>query len=311
MQKIQGVYTAIITPFNSDGKLDEEGLDRNLRYQLDNGIDGIVALGTTGESPTLTHQEKVNVINISRKATSGKVPLVIGTGSYSTAQTIENTLLAEELGADAALIVTPYYNKPPQEGIYQHFKTVAESTKLPIIVYNHMGRTGQNIQTETLKRLADIPNIVAVKDSSGNLIQMSDVIEEIAFARSDFSVLSGDDQFAYPLMALGGHGLISVVSNLLPKQLRNMVHYAMEGNFANARELHFRLSPFLRVLYLETNPIGIKAAMSLCNMPAGSCRQPLCELRPENKEKLKKAISELQDRSGFLSAEELLLCAAY
>jgi len=311
MTKMQGVYTAIVTPFNSLNQLDEEGLRRNLRFQLDCGIDGIVALGTTGECPTLTKTEKERIVQICIEEIKGKVPLIVGTGSYSTEQTIENTLIAEHSGADMALIVTPYYNKPPQEGIFHHFKSTAEATKLPIIVYNHMGRTGQNIQTETLMRLADIPSIIAVKECSGNITQMSDVIEKIAMHRHDFSVLSGDDSILLPFLSIGGDGAISVISNLLPKQIKTLVQAALEGNYMVAREMHYRLAPLFRTLFIETNPIPIKAAMSLYHMASGSCRSPLCDLLPENKKLLAQALKEAQERYGFLSAEELLLCAAY
>lgn len=200
MQNINGVYTAIVTPFDAEGNLDEEGLRDNLRYQLTHGVDGIVSLGTTGESPTLTDQEKIRVIEISKEITNGKAPLMVGTGSYSTQQTIRNTRQAEELGADAALIVTPYYNKPTQEGIFQHYRTVAAAVNIPIVIYNVPGRCGSNIAVSTMCRLAEISNIIGVKEASGSLAQISETIEAVSKHKPTFSVMSGDDAYTLPLL---------------------------------------------------------------------------------------------------------------
>lgn len=242
--EIQGLYTAIITPFNKDGKLDKEGLRENIRYQIAGGVDGIAVLGTTGEAPTLSYQEKEDIMSIAKDECEDKVKLMCGTGSYSTEQTIINTKLAYAQGADSALIVTPYYNKPTQEGLYLHFKAVAESTPdLPILVYNIQGRTGQNLTTKTLERLAKIPNIAGVKEASGNIIQMMDVIENISLKRPDFSVMSGDDALTFALMALGGHGVVSVVSNLIPGEIKALVSALAEGNYSEAKFLHYRLMP--------------------------------------------------------------------
>lgn len=283
MKKIKGLYTAIITPFDEEGKLDETGLIENLHFQLNQGTDGITALGTTGESPTLSKEEKERIIQIAAKETKKKnIPLMVGTGSYSTIQAIENTLKAAELGADSALVVTPYYNKPTQEGIYQHFKAIASAVDIPIMLYNIQGRTGQNIQTSTLKRLAQIPNIVGVKEASGNLMQMMDVLEAIQSEREDFSVMSGDDALTYSLMTLGGDGIISVASNLIPFQMKALVKTIDEKNWEDARKLHFELLPLFKVLFIETNPIPIKAAMNLMGFAAGECRLPLCQLSKEH-----------------------------
>lgn len=294
MRKVQGVHTAIITPFDEMGRLDEEGLRQNIRYQISNGIDGIVALGTTGESPTLTAQERERVIRISVEEVKGKVPLMVGTGSYATQQTIENTRQAALLGADMALIVSPYYNKPTQEGLFRHYKAVAEATPLPIIVYNIQGRTGQNIQNDTLKRLADIPTIIGVKEASGNITQIGEVIEMIAKHKPGFSVLSGDDSLTLPVMALGGDGVISVISNLVPDQVKAMLQSIAQGNWNEAREIHYRLMPLIRAAFMETNPIPIKAAMNIMGMASGTCRLPLCELLPENEKKLRALLKNIQ-----------------
>lgn len=301
MKKIQGAYTAIVTPFDPSGQLDEEGLRRNIRFQIASEIDGIVPLGSTGEAPTLSSQEKERVINISMEEAKGKVPIIIGTGSYSTQQTIENTQLAERLGADMALVVSPYYNKPTQEGLYRHFKAIAESTSLPIIIYNVQGRTGQNVAVETIKRLADLPNIVGVKEASGNISQIGEVIEIIARHRPEFSVLSGDDNLTFPLMTLGGDGVISVVSNLVPKEIKMMVHAIASGDYEQARTLHYHLMPLFRGAFIETNPIPIKTAMNLCGMASGGCRLPLCEMLPDNETKLRNILHGYQQ---FLLIEQ-------
>lgn len=289
--KIHGLYTAIITPFTNNDELDEEGLRENLRYQIQNGVEGIVALGTTGESPTLTSDEKKRIVEIAKAECDGRVPLMVGTGSYSTKQTIENTLWAQKIGADSALIICPYYNKPMQEGLYMHFKQIAESVPdMPIMVYNHLGRTGQNMTTPTLKRLAEIPNIVGVKEASGNLIQIMEVIEHIARRRPDFSVMCGCDEITMPLMQVGGHGVISVVSNLAPREMHDLVNACRMEDYDIARSLHYCMMPLFRGACLETNPIPIKAAMHLKNMPAGHCRPPLSPMAADNLEKLSEII---------------------
>lgn len=286
MKKLKGAFTALITPFDTKNRLDEEGLRKNIHFQIDNGIDGLVALGTTGEAPTLSHEEKEQIIKITVKEAKGRVPVIVGTGNYSTHKTIEETCLAEKLGADFALIVTPYYNRPTQEGLYLHFKAITEATDLPIIVYNIAGRTGQNLNTDTLKRITDLPSIIGVKESSGNFAQVGEVIETIARHKPHFSVLSGDDANTLSLMALGGHGIISVASNLIPNKIKQLVQAVEAGDYQKARDLHYQQIPFVRGIFLETNPIPIKTAMRHYGMPAGKCRLPLCDMLPENEHKL-------------------------
>lgn len=288
---LKGLYTVVITPLTQAGDIDEEGFRRNLRFQLGKA-DGIVVLGTTGEAPTLTPKEQERVICIAVEELKGKVPLVVGTGSNSTKQAVENTAKAQSLGADYALVVTPYYNKPTQEGIFLHFKEISR-VGLPFCVYNIQGRTGQNIQTDTLKRIADLPHAIGVKESSGNISQMSDVIEMIGRHRPGFSVMCGDDALTLPLIALGGHGILSVVSNLVPRPVSNLVHAALRGDFAKAQQLHYELMPIFRAAFIETNPGPIKAAMAMCGMAAGPCRLPLCAPLPENLAKLKQVIDAL------------------
>lgn len=284
--KLKGLYTALVTPFNDRGELDQRALIEQIHAQIQNKVDGIVILGTTGESPTLTDSEKKLIIQIARRELTGKARLIIGTGSNSTAQTITATRQAHDAGADAALIITPYYNRPSQEGIYRHFEAICSSTSLPVCLYNHPGRTGRNIETATMKRLSEIPGIIGVKEASGDLSQMGDVIAEIALKNPNFCVLSGDDSLTLPLIAMGGHGVISVISNLLPQEFKALVQCALEGNFVEARNRHYSLLPLIKALSIDANPIPIKAAMNLMGMSVGSCRLPLCDLDTESLEKL-------------------------
>jgi len=290
MKSFTGAFTALITPFDDEGQMDQEGLIHLIRRQIKNGIDGLVVLGTTGEAPTLTKEEKKLIIEVAKKECHERTTFIIGTGSYSTRQAIEDTLSAELAGADAALIVTPYYNRPTQEGLYQHFKAIAHATNLPIIIYNIAGRTGQNMQTETLARLLEIPAIVGIKEASGNISQINDVIHLTKAVRPDFSVLSGDDALTLPMMALGGDGVISVISNVFPLEVKNLVESISGGDFELAREIHFRLMPMVKLAFMETNPIPIKAMHRLFDLPAGVCRLPLCGLSRENALKLQEEL---------------------
>ncbi len=289
--RIGGAITAMVTPFTESGELDVEGLKRNVKFQIDNGISGLVPLGTTGESPTVSDDERETVIKAVVAAAAGKVPVIVGTGTNSTAHSIELSRQAEELGADAVLVVSPYYNKPTQEGLYRHFKAIAESIKIPVVVYNIQGRTAVNIETATLVRMAQsCSNIIAVKEASGNLAQMMDVLDQLP---KTFSVVSGDDNLTLPLMALGGRGVISVVSNLIPKKVSDMCAAGLRGDFATARKLHFEMLPLFKAAFIETNPIPIKAAMSMAGMPAGPARLPLCEMQPANADKLRAVLNKM------------------
>ncbi len=280
-----GAITAMVTPFR-EGEVDYKGLARNVEFQINEGISGLVPLGTTGESPTVHEDERERIIRKVVEVARKRVPVIVGTGTNSTEKTVRHTRQAKELGADAALIVSPYYNKPTQEGLFRHFTHVADAVDIPIIVYNIQGRTGVNIETATLKRIAEHRNIVAVKEASGNTGQMMDVLLEIP----DMDVLSGDDNMTLPLMSLGGKGVISVVSNLLPGKVSMMARYALDGNFAAARKIHFELLPMFKAAFIETNPVPIKAAMDIAGMPAGPCRMPLSPMLPANEEKLRKVV---------------------
>lgn len=289
-----GAYTALITPFTAEDELDEVGVRHLIQRQVNGKINGVVILGTTGEAPTLLEKEKKRLIEITKQNCPDTLDFIIGTGSYSTKKTIEDTLAAQDAGADGALIVTPYYNKPTQDGLYKHFKAITEASSLPIIIYNIPGRCGQNLQTETLKRLIDIPSIVAIKEASGNISQIIDVIDLVKKIRPGFSVLSGDDALTLPLMALGGDGVISVISNLVPNEVKMLVEFLSSGNFLEARKLHSQLLPLIKVAFLETNPIPIKAMHQMSNLPGGRCRLPLCEPTQDNSLKIKKELADHQ-----------------
>lgn len=281
--KLKGLYTALVTPFDRKGSLDLEGLKNNIRLQLLHDVDGIVVLGTTGESPALTKKEKEEIVRTARKEIVGNTRLMVGTGSYSTEETIEQTKMAEAEGADSALIVSPYYNRPGQEGLRLHFEAVCSITSLPVCLYNHPGRTGVNLETETVKRLAEIPAIVGIKEASGNFAQMNAVLAEVAAVKPEFSVLAGDDLFAYPFISLGGHGVISVIGNLFPKLFCELVHAALSGKFTEARAIHHALYPYFKMLSIESNPIPVKAAMNALGMAAGPCRLPLSPLQERHR----------------------------
>jgi len=258
--KFTGTITALVTPF-IDQELDEGGLAYNIRHQIAKGINGILPLGSTGESPTLSSEEQARVISIAVKEAHGKVPVWVGTGSYCTRQTIEKTKRAKDLGADVALIVTPYYNKPTQEGIYRHFEAISSSIEMPIVIYNIPGRCGINIETPTLMRIAGLPNILGVKESSGNINQVGDVLHSIVEKYPHFLVFSGDDAFTLPMMALGASGVVSVVSNLVPTQVIALVNAALQGKFDLAREIHYQLLPLYKTAFIETNPAVTRSSM--------------------------------------------------
>ncbi len=285
-----GALSAIITPFR-DGAIDEPALRDLIEWQIQNGVDGIVPCGSTGESATLTHAEHERVIRIAIEQARKRVPVVAGTGSNSTAEAIRLTTFAREAGADGALLISPYYNKPTQEGIVKHYKTIAQSVSLPLIVYNIPGRTGSNILPETLARLADVSNIVGVKEASGSMEQVSD-IRRLCGER--LAILSGDDSLTLPLMALGGKGVIAVITNIMPRETRELAAAALAGDFARARELHYRMLPLMRVLFLETNPIPVKYAASLMGKCSAEMRMPLITMSPGPAEKLRGVMQEMR-----------------
>jgi 4-hydroxy-tetrahydrodipicolinate synthase len=286
----QGVYTALITPFAEDGSVDEAALRRLVSAQIEAGISGLVPMGTTGESPTVTHQENMRVIEIVIDEAAGRVPVIAGTGSNSTAEAVDMTRQARDLGASASLQVSPYYNKPSQEGLYRHFTTIADEVDLPVVVYNIPGRTGKNIETETLLRMSSHPNIVAVKEASGSIKQMMDVLEVVP---DSFDVLSGDDNMAFPLTALGGKGVVSVASNLIPGRMVQLISQALAGEIAHARKTHFELLPIFRGVFLDTNPIPIKYMMHRAGYCRETYRLPMVPLSDENKAQIDSVMKRL------------------
>ena len=286
---IEGVLPALITPFTKDNKVDKQGLQQNIGFLIENGISGIVPCGTTGESATLSIREHESVIEIAIDCSS--VPVVAGTGSNNTTEAVELTKFAGDAGADAALLITPYYNKPNDRGMLAHFKTVANKVDIPLILYNVPSRTGINLKPEIVAELAKESNIVGVKEASGNLDQVTRIIEMTQ--DEDFVVLSGDDGLTLPIMALGGAGVISVVANVAPHLMVSMVEAFRNGDIEKARKLHITLAPLIRAVFLETNPIPIKKAVELIGLSAGHLRLPLAPISEDKERKLKTALNNL------------------
>jgi 4-hydroxy-tetrahydrodipicolinate synthase len=291
----KGCGTALITPFRRDLSLDESAMRRLVERQVRGGIDFLVPCGTTGESPTLTRAEHLRVVEITLEAAQGKVPVIAGAGGYNTAEVIELARELTHMGVDGLLSVTPYYNKPTQEGLYQHYKAIASAVPLPIIVYNVQGRTGVNVETSTLKRLAEIDNIVGVKEASGNISQMAAVCHNLP---ADFAILSGDDALTIPLIALGGRGLISVASNEIPAEMTKLTNLAIAGDFAGARALQRAWFPLMEVNFVEANPVPVKAAMAMMELIEPSYRLPMCAPQPHNEAKIEAVLKSL----GLLAA---------
>jgi 4-hydroxy-tetrahydrodipicolinate synthase len=286
---IRGCGTALVTPFQRDGSVDEVALRRLVQFQLREGIDFLVPCGTTGETPTLEHGEYLGIIRVVVEEVAGKVPIIAGAGGNNTRKIISLVQDIRSIGVQGILSVAPYYNKPTQEGLYQHFKAIAESTDLPIILYNVPGRTGSNIEPATVARLAKVPNIVGLKEASGSITQQMEVLNSVD---ADFRVLSGDDAFTLPLMALGGVGVISVVANEIPAPMARLAHLMLEGKADEARKLHFQLLPLIRANFLETNPIPVKAALAMMGLIEEVYRLPLVSMKPENRAKLEKALAD-------------------
>ncbi len=291
MKKISGCGTALVTPFTSDGAVDEPALRRLVKWQVESGIDFLVPCGTTGETPTLSHDEWLRVVELTANTATGKVPIVAGTTSNSTREAVAKAREVTALpGVDAILTASPYYNKPTQEGQYQHFRAIAEAVDKPLILYNVPGRTGVNIEPATLARLAQIPNIIGVKEASGNIGQIAEVCN---VAPEDFLVFSGDDAVTLPIVALGGAGIISVASNEIPGPLAQMTRAALSGDWPRARALHRRYLPLMQANFLESNPIPVKAALAMMGMIEEQYRLPMCRMKPENRAKLEKIVREL------------------
>lgn len=294
-RQFTGCGTALVTPFRADGSLDEAGVSRLAKRQVDAGIHFLVPCGTTGEVPTLTDEEQVRVVELVVREAKGRVPVLAGAGGYNTHEVIEAGRRMRGAGADGLLSVTPYYNKPTPEGLFQHYKAIAEGVGLPIVVYNVPGRTGCNVDPATLARLATIPNIAGVKEASGNVTQMCEICASVP---TDFIVLSGDDALTLPLMAVGGHGIVSVASNEIPAEMSRMVELAERGDFAAARAEHLRLLPLMQVNFVESNPIPVKSAMASLGLLEEVYRLPMVPPRPASKQKIEAVLHQLGITGG-------------
>jgi len=286
-----GLGTALVTPFRKDGSLDEAAVRRLVRRQIDAGVHFVSPCGTTGEAPTLSHSEKIRVVQLVVDEAAGRVPVLAGAGGYDTREVIELAREYERIGVDGILSVTPYYNKPTQEGLFQHYKAIAESTRLPIVLYNVPGRTGVNLETATVLRLSALRTIVGVKEASGSLVQMSEIV---ASAPSEFFLLSGDDPIAVAVMSVGGRGLISVASNVVPAEMTQIIELAEKGDFAGARKLHLWLLPFLQVNFVESNPIPVKAAMAAMGLLEEKYRLPLVPPGNAARDRIMKVLQDLK-----------------
>ena len=291
MRKIfTGVGTALVTPFTKSGALDEAGVRKLAKRQVDAGIHFLVPCGTTGETPTLTAAERRRIVEICVEEARGRALVLAGAGGYDTQEVIYAAAEMQKAGADGLLSVTPYYNRPTPEGLYAHYKAIADSTPLPIVVYNVPGRTGCNVDPATLVKLSSIPTIVAVKEASGNVTQMAEICRAVP---SDFLVLSGDDALTLPLMAVGGRGIISVASNEIPREMAQMVEAAERNDFAAARAIHARILPLMQINFVEANPIPVKSAMAAMGLVEEIYRLPMVPPRPPSKEKILKVLKEL------------------
>ncbi len=280
-----GVLPAVVTPFRN-GEVDEESLRQLIEFQIEDGVHGIVPCGTTGESATLSHEEHDRVVEIAVDQVKGRVPVVAGTGSNNTVEAIRLTTHAKNAGADGVLMISPYYNKPTQEGLYQHYKKVAEEVNIPIVVYNIPGRTAVNIEPSTFARLAEIDNIVGVKEASGSMKQITEIIR---LCGDKLTVVSGEDYLTYPLMSVGGKGVICVVANIVPRDMADLCNLLLAGDFEKGRELYYRLLPLCHAMFYETNPAPVKAALEMMGrISSGEVRLPLAPMADANREKLRK-----------------------
>jgi 4-hydroxy-tetrahydrodipicolinate synthase len=289
-KNFSGLYTALVTPFNKDKSIDYNSLERLISEQVEAAVDGIVVLGTTGESPTIDDKEAAEIINLAARVADGKIKVIVGTGCNDTKSAIEKSKKAQDFGADAVLSVNPYYNKPTQDGLYQHFMQIADSINIPILLYNIKGRTAVNLETKTLLKLAQHSNIVGVKEASGDMSQIMDVLRSVD---KDFFVLSGDDALTYPVMCLGGHGVVSVISNIFPKEMKNMIWQIFTSNFDEAKKCHYQLYNLMSILLsASSNPIPVKTLLARLGKIQEEFRLPLCNISDEGRNELIKVYQE-------------------
>ena len=290
----EGTYVAMVTPFLKDGSIDEEGFRSNINYLIEKGVNGLVGAGTTGESATISHEEHQKVIEILVDEVDGRVETIAGTGSNATSEALSLTQFAYDAGADAALLITPYYNKPQQHAMVDHYSTIANTVDIPIILYNVPSRTGVNMDVETIVELAKVEGIDAVKEASGSVDKVSDIYRALTHEglEDDFNILSGEDSLTLPLMSVGATGVISASANIDARRMVLMVDSILNDDYTRAMELHYEMVELIRALFIESNPVPVKTAMNLMGLPAGPLRQPLCEMKEENLEVLKKALKD-------------------
>lgn len=293
--KIEGTTVAMITPFTSNDGVDEAGMRQNINYLIENGVNGLLAAGTTGESATITHEEQKKMIDILIDEVDGRVTTIAGAGSNSSKEALDLVKYAEKADADAALVITPYYNKPQPHGLYEHYKMLAQSTEIPIIIYNVPSRTGTDIDPETIGYIAEMDNFVAIKEASPDLDKVSLIMKKIGEIgrQDDFHIISGNDNLTLPMISMGAKGVISVVANVDPARMSAMVKSALSGDFKSAQDLHYQLYDLMKVLFIESNPVPAKESLNMIGRPAGHVRMPLAPLKEQNKEELKKVLKEL------------------
>ncbi|HNS25694.1 MAG: 4-hydroxy-tetrahydrodipicolinate synthase [Euryarchaeota archaeon] len=294
--KLEGTTVAMITPFTTSDEVDEEGMRENINYLMDNGVEGLLAAGTTGESATITHQEQRKMMDILVDEVKGRVKAIAGAGSNSSKEALGLVQYAEDAGADAALVITPYYNKPQPHGLYEHYRMLNDSTNIPIIVYNVPSRTGTDIDVDTIGQVAQLENVVAIKEASPDMDKVSQEIQIIRKIglEDKFQVISGNDNLTLPMISQGARGVISVVANVDPERMSRMVRMALEGDFAGAMDLHYELYDLMKVLFVESNPVPAKESLNIIGRPAGHVRMPLAPLRDENREKIVKVLKNLE-----------------
>lgn len=290
----EGTYVAMVTPFTKDEEIDEEGFRSNINFLIDNGVNGLLAAGTTGESATLSHDEHKKVIEILIDEVDGRVETLAGAGSNSTKEAIDLVKFSEDAGADAALVITPYYNKPQQHGLIDHYQVISDASDIPIIAYNVPSRTGVNLDVDTIVELAKIDNVDAIKEASGSIDKISEIYKALSLEglEEDFNILSGEDGLTLPIMALGGTGVISASANVDPRRMVLMVDSMLNEDYQRAQELHYEMINLIKALFVESNPVPAKTAMRIMGLPSGPIRQPLAEMKEDNVEILKKALKD-------------------
>ncbi|HMK53883.1 MAG TPA: 4-hydroxy-tetrahydrodipicolinate synthase [Methanobacteriaceae archaeon] len=294
--KLEGTTVAMITPFTSDDEVDEEGMRENINYLIDNGVEGLLAAGTTGESATITHDEQRKMMDILVDEVNGRVKSIAGAGSNSSKEALGLVQYAEDAGADAALVITPYYNKPQPHGLYEHYRMLNDSTQIPIIVYNVPSRTGTDIDVETIGQVAQLDHVIAIKEANPDLDKVSQEVQKIRQLgiEDKFRVISGNDNLTLPMISQGAKGVISVVANVDPDRMSRMVRLALEGDYASAMDLHYELYDLMKVLFVESNPVPAKKALNIIGRPAGHVRMPLAPLKDQNTEKVRKVLKDLE-----------------